>query len=164
MSEQFMGEIRFFSFPFAPRNWALCQGQTLAVNQNQALFSLLGTQYGGNGSTTFMLPDLRGRTPISISQALPTGAVSGVETVTLNPNQLPPHNHNVLASATAADQGDPGPTMVLASNQFYSLPGAPQPMNAGVLSSFPAQPHSNIQPTLVLNYCIALQGIFPSRN
>lgn len=181
MSQPFVGQIKMWGFNFAPRGYALCNGQLLPINQNQALFSLLGTTYGGNGQTTFALPDLRSRTPIGFASSadsawLPTptqlGQASGVENVTLLQNNLPIHNHTALASTTAGNNRIP-------SNRVYATstnPVSPLPLYAassGPLASMSPQsvnpsggnqPHSNIQPYLTINFCIALQGIFPSRN
>jgi microcystin-dependent protein len=166
MSDQFLGEIRPFSFNFAPRAWALCQGQLMPINQNQALFSLLGTYYGGDGTRTFGLPDLRGRTPIGSANPGTFGEIAGVETVTLNANQLPVHTHALKASSTTANLNTPAAANSLASNAFYAAPASQtQAMNKAALGSTAASlPHNNLQPTLVINYCIALSGVFPSRS
>jgi microcystin-dependent protein len=167
MSEPFLGEIRPFSFGFAPKGWALCNGQLLPINQNQALFSLLGTMYGGNGVTTFALPDLRGRAGMHISQTHPQGQSAGTESITLSAAQLPAHNHPANASnATATQAGPTGKYWAQDSdgNVVYNSTGS-SPMAAGAIGNAGGgQAHSNMQPYLVVNYCIALQGIFPSRN
>jgi microcystin-dependent protein len=181
MSEFFIGQIMMTGFNFAPKLWAQCNGQLLPINQNQALFSLLGTQYGGNGTTTFALPDLRSRTPIGYASSVDPGwqppsvqigQVAGVENVTLLSNNLPNHSHAVNASTTAGDNRIPS-TRVFATSTNTAAPaslyapstGALVPLNAQTVS--PAggnQPHPNLQPYNVINFCIALSGIFPSRN
>jgi microcystin-dependent protein len=171
MAEPFLGEIRMFGFNFAPQGWALCQGQLMPINQNQALFSLLGTFYGGNGTTTFALPDLRGRVGISMGQGPGTspyqlGEVAGAETVTLTSGQMPAHAHAVEANGspgTSTRTAGTVPARTAASDYAAAPDGTV--MNAGMIAAAGgSQPHSNIQPFLVLNFCIALQGIFPSRN
>ena len=170
-ADPFIGEIMLVPYNFAPKGWALCNGQILPIAQNTALFSLLGTTYGGNGTTTFALPDLRGRCAISSGQGpglanYVLGQVSGTENVTLNSNQLPPHGHTV-----AAVDDDPStgiPTAALPANiaaKGYSKAAANTTMNPAMIGGGGGnQPHPNLQPLLVLNYCIALVGIFPSRN
>lgn len=170
-AEPFVGEIMLVPYNFAPRGWAFCNGQILSIAQNTALFSLLGTTYGGNGQTTFALPDLRGRCALSAGQGpglsnYDLGQVSGTETVTLIATQLPVHSHNVAAVDDDATVGIP--TGALPANiaaKGYSK-GAPNTsMNPAMISGGGGnQPHDNRQPYLVLNYCIALEGIFPSRN
>jgi microcystin-dependent protein len=170
-SNPFLGELMLVPYNFAPRGWAFCNGQILSIAQNTALFSLLGTTYGGNGTTTFALPDLRGRCALSSGQGpglsnYALGEVTGNESVTLITSQIPPHNHNV-----AAVDDDPStaiPTNALPSNiaaKGYSSAAANATMKPTMLSVVGGgQPHTNVQPLLVLNYCIALEGIFPSRN
>jgi microcystin-dependent protein len=166
MSEPFLAEIRVFSFQFAPRGWALCNGQLLPINQNQALFSLLGTTFGGNGQTNFALPDLRGRTPIHAGEGKIEGETGGAENVTLTASQLPTHP-GLLATADQAQVNHPG-DRVLASKprrgaNIYAS-GPPNVQLAGAQAAGGGQPHLNMQPFLTLNFCIALQGIFPPRN
>jgi microcystin-dependent protein len=171
MSEQFLGQISIFAFAFAPKGWALCNGQLMPINQNQALFSLLGTQYGGNGIQTFALPNLQGNVAMHMGQgqglsSRTIGQVGGESAHTLLTNEMAVHTHaaNYGASATALTPGgnlwaaDPNGNVTFASNPSETL--APQAIgpNSG------GQPHSNLQPYLVLNFCIALVGIFPSRN
>ena len=174
MSEPFLGEIRIFAGNFAPRGWAFCQGQLLAISQNTALFSLLGTTYGGNGQTTFALPDLRGRSPVhwGSGPGLPPvslGEQGGSETVTLIASQMPAHSHAVrasseLANAIAVDNGLPG-AKVRGGLDIYTASGSPVALAAGTVSNTGAtQPHSNLQPALALSLIIAVEGIFPSRN
>jgi len=181
MSNPFLGEIRMFGFNFAPRGWAFCNGQLLSIAQNTALFSLLGTQYGGDGQTTFGLPDLRSRVPIHQGQGpglsnYVIGQKAGAESLTLSINEMPQHSHTVSLPCSAEDA-----TQAAAKNNYPASPASTvggAAVNAytntfspntfmGAPTSTPAggsQPHNNIQPYLVINYCIALQGIFPSRN
>lgn len=168
MSEPFIGEIQIFAFDFAPKGWASCNGQILPIAQNQALFSLLGTTYGGNGQTTFALPDLRGRVPIHPDNAgFTQGQVSGSEGVTLLVSQIPAHTHSVSAQAASGTVATPVgnfPGQLPAGRAIFSNTAGSQ-MNAGAVSNAGgSQPHSNMQPYTVLNICIALTGIFPSRN
>lgn len=181
MTMQYMGEIRIMSFPFAPKNWAPCNGQILSISQNQALFSLLGTTYGGNGVTTFALPDLRTLAPGGVSSTYPLGAITGEYAHTLLQTEIPQHVHFLKVDATAAGTANLatpaagksfGQTAGFASEgtapvfNMYSTattpvaPMAPQAM--GIAGG--SQPHENRQPFLTLNVCIALSGIFPSRN
>nr|BFE56160.1 tail fiber protein [Dactylosporangium thailandense] len=162
MTEQFLGEIRLCSFPFAPKNWALCNGQLLTIAQNQALFSLLGTAYGGNGTSTFALPDLRGRRAVHTGQSFTLGSAGGVETVTLTSAQMPVHAH--VPQAAAAGTGN-APT----SNVWAPLPGGYAPAadsaldTACVAQAGGGSAHENMPPFLTLNFVIALTGLFPSR-
>ncbi|MFE6796531.1 phage tail protein [Paenibacillus chitinolyticus] len=166
MSEPFVGEIRLFANNYAPRGWAFCEGQTLSINGNQALYSLIGTVYGGDGRTNFKLPDLRGRVPIHVGTTNPLGQSEGEAAHTLTINEMPAHTHQVFAS------GNPGSTFAPAANVWadetaqYDPPSTPAvSMNAGALSiAGQSQPHSNMQPYLVANFAIALVGIYPSRN
>jgi microcystin-dependent protein len=171
MAEPFLSEIRIFSFNFAPKGWALCNGQFLPINQNQALFALLGTTYGGNGQTTFALPDLRGRVPIHMGNGHTLGEAAGSEAVTITQQTMTQHSHFLNATNNAATSPDPhipaAGTYVLgeAVSNAFAAPGNFVAMNAQMVSSVGgSQPHTNQQPLLVLNFCIALQGIFPSRN
>lgn len=176
MSEPFLGQIMLVPYNFAPRGWAFCNGQILPIAQNTALFSLLGTTYGGNGQTTFALPDLRGRTAISSGQgpglsSYDLGQAAGTENETLTINQMPAHNHLLTASGDDAAAGSPlgnVPAVLSGSINGYIPPAsntAPGPMGANMVSlTGGSQPFSIIQPYLTLNYCIALEGIFPSRN
>lgn len=168
MAEPFLSEIKMMSFNFPPKGWALCNGQLLPINQNQALFALLGTTYGGNGQTTFGLPNLRGRVPIHMGGGHVIGEAAGVEAVTLNIQQLPGHTHSVNASSAASD-GSPVPAnnFLGGANNAYLAPdaGTPTTMNPQTIASIGgSQPHTNMQPYLTVSFCIALQGIFPSRN
>ena len=166
MAEAFLGEIRLMSFGFAPKGWAQCNGQFLPINQNQALFSLLGTTYGGNGQTTFALPNLRGRVPISFSNGHTLGEAAGSTAVTVNIQQLPTHLHglqatNVDANRTAVPTG----SFIGPVNNMFAAASALTTMNpTSVTSIGGSQPHNNMMPYLTLNFIIALQGIFPSQN
>jgi microcystin-dependent protein len=172
MSNPFLGEIRIFGFNFAPRGWAFCNGQILAIAQNTALFALLGTTYGGNGQTTFALPDLRGRVPNHFGQgpglsSYDLGEVSGSETVTLTPSTMPAHNHFIACSSDDATTADPSNAFPSAfTSKIYAASPTPgKLMNAAMVTQVGGnQPHNNLQPFLTLNFCIALEGIFPSRN
>jgi len=161
-----MSELRVFSFNFAPKGWAMCNGQLLPINQNQALFALLGTTYGGNGQTNFALPDLRSRVPFHMGSGLTLGERAGEESHTLNINELPTHNHFVKASADGPTSGTPASNF-FASNTAFGPYGPTQgaamsPTCVGNTGG--SQPHENRAPFLALNICICLQGIFPSQN
>lgn len=172
MSTPFLAEIRVMSFNFAPKGWATCNGQLLPINQNQALFSLLGTTYGGDGRVNFALPDLRGQVPISFGGGHTLGEKAGQTAHTVTMAEMPAHNHFVNASSTQADS----PFIQVASpasvNVFGTVAGGIYGPLSGVVTILPdsvtnyggSQPHQNMQPYLTLNYCIALQGIFPSQN
>ncbi len=176
MSEFFIGQVMMAGFNFAPRFFAQCNGQLLPINQNQALFSLLGTQYGGNGTTNFALPNLQSRTAIGYASSVDPGwqpppvqigQAAGVETVPLLATNLPGHAHT--ANATTANGTTRNPNNAIYANTSAALhgpaTGAPVPLNANtVLSAGGNQPHPNVQPYLTINFCIALSGIFPSRN
>jgi microcystin-dependent protein len=166
MAEPFLSEIRIFSFVFAPKGWALCNGQLLPINQNQALFSLLGTNYGGDGRVNFALPDLRGRTPIHTGAGHQLASRAGEQAHTLSIAELPAHTHLVQAS-TAAQGGDPVPTgrFLGGATNMYHSPASLTTTNPGnVTNAGGSQAHLNMQPFLTLSFCIALQGIFPSAN
>ena len=171
--ETFLGEIRMFAGNFAPTGWAFCQGQLLPIAQNQALFSLLGTTYGGNGTTTFALPDLRGRVPVGFGQGpslsnREIGEKFGSELVTLNINQMPSHNHTVNAVTTEGNQNLPTnslPANTKALDKEYSDANANTTMKATMVNPTGGnQPFGVTQPSLGVNFIIALQGVFPSRN
>jgi microcystin-dependent protein len=173
MAEPFLGELRLFPYNFAPTGWAMANGQTMSIAQNTALFSLLGTTYGGNGTTTFQLPDLRGRVPISMGQGAGLspyvlGETLGVESVTLLTTEIPAHTHPVNANAAKGNESSPIGSFPAAdaSEITAEYSGVSSgTMNANMLGTVGgSQPHENRQPTLVLTWCIALQGIFPSRN
>ncbi len=165
MSEPFLGEIRIFSFTFAPKGWAQCNGQLLPINQNQALFAILGTTYGGDGRITFALPNLQGRVPVYTGNGITLGQSAGEEAHTLNVAELPAHSHTPVGSPSSATAGNPtGNVWASLSNGGYS-PASNVSMNAAsVLPAGGSQPHENMSPYLTLNFCIALQGLFPSQN
>ncbi|MGN6518457.1 MAG: phage tail protein [Dokdonella sp.] len=171
MTTPFMSEIRLFSFSFAPRGWALCSGQILPIQQNQALFSLLGTTYGGNGVTTFALPNLQSRVPMHAGQgsnlsSRTLGELGGAESHTLTVSEMPAHQH-ALAATSAPPSGGP-------SNALLATPTTAKPyrVSASQMTSLGtstgvgggSQPHPNMQPYLTVNFAIALQGVYPSRN
>lgn len=165
MAEPFLSEIRIMSFVFAPKGWALCNGQLLPINQNQALFSLLGTTFGGDGRVNFGLPDLRGRTPIHVGSGHTLGERAGEQAHTLTISELPTHTH--VATATTATQNSIAPTTSSyfansSPSEFYSGT-ANVAMNPGMITNTGgSQAHLNMQPFLTLSFTIALQGIFPS--
>jgi microcystin-dependent protein len=170
MSDPFIGQLMLFAGNFAPQGWALCDGQLLAISQNQALFSILGTTYGGNGTTNFALPDLRGRAPIHMGQGpglsnYVEGEVGGSEGVTLTVGEMPSHNHLVRAEGGDGNTSSPSgsiPSKTTSSNYSNAAPSVQ--MNPGMIDAAGGnQPHENRAPFLVLNWCIALIGIFPSR-
>lgn len=165
MGTPYLAEIRIVSFNYPPKGWAFCNGQILPINQNQALFSLLGTTYGGNGQTTFALPNLQGRIPIHMGNGFVLGGLSGEESHTLQPAEIPAHSHLWNATNTAANTPDPSGSL-LGAVQAYNGPASNLvTMYQGQLSTVGgSQPHENRQPYLTLNFCIALQGIFPSQN
>jgi microcystin-dependent protein len=165
MSDPFIAEIKAVSFNYAPRGWALCNGQLLPINQNQALFSILGTTYGGDGRTTFALPDLRGRVPVHIGGEIPLGVKTGEENHTITPAEMPQHTHRVHASGQHASLDDPsGAVWAAATNPLYAG-GANAVMHpSSVTTVGGSQPHLNLQPYLVINFIIALVGIYPPRN
>jgi microcystin-dependent protein len=164
MGTPYLGEMRIFSFSFPPKGWAMCNGQLLPINQNQALFSILGTTYGGNGQTNFALPNLQGRMPVHFGNGISLGQVGGEASHTLTILELPAHSHPVAGSSTLANQGVPTGNLWAAGNAAYN-PAPNTTMNpAGIQSVGGGQPHDNMSPYLVLNVCIALQGIFPSRS
>lgn len=170
MAEPFLSEIRVMSFEFAPRGWALCNGQLLPINQNQALFSLLGTTFGGDGRVNFALPDLRGRTPIHVGNGHTVGERGGEPAHTLSIAELPEHVHVANATTAQADANSNGPTpaRMPAQSNFSPLYGSPSNLQAMAPNALGnvggSQAHLNMQPFLTLSFCIALQGIFPSPN
>jgi microcystin-dependent protein len=169
MANPFMGEMRIMAFNFAPQGWAMCNGQFLPINQNQALFSLLGTMYGGNGQTTFALPDMRGRVPISSNGQYTNGERGGQEVHTLTISEYPAHTHIAQGSTTTGTVRGPDNAIwaqqsgILAytTNLSQNLAGM---MGGSVSNAGGSQPHNNMSPYIVLNICIALIGIFPSQN
>jgi microcystin-dependent protein len=167
MSEPFLAEIRIMSFNFPPKGWAFCNGQIMAISQNQALFSLLGTTYGGNGQTTFALPNLQGRIPLHTGNGTTLGQMTGEENHTLITPEMPVHNH--FASGSGANGNAPVPTGALLAAETTPMYATTNPNPAALLDGTIAQaggsqPHSNMMPFLTLNFCIALAGIFPARN
>ncbi len=170
MSEPFLAEIKMVGFNFAPRGWALCDGQILPINQNQSLYSLLGTTYGGDGRTSFALPDLRSRTPMhegssnGVNHRL--GSKGGEETHTLAIQETPNHRHAVQATSADADTQDPANALpASAALDAYKASGDQVHMNAqAVANAGGGQAHENMQPYLAVNFCIALRGLFPSRS
>lgn len=173
MSDPFVAEIRMFGFNFAPTGWALCDGQLLPISQNTALFSLLGTTYGGDGKSTFALPDLQGSTPLGLGQSNTgteyfEGQQSGTDFVTLLTSEMPVHNHQVQGNFNLGDVFTPSPTVCLANSDPGSAYSSAQ---ANIVQMNPADisiaggslPHNNMMPYLTVNFCIALQGIFPQR-
>ena len=169
MATPFLGEIRACSFDFAPRGWALCNGQLLPINQNQALFSLLGTTYGGNGQSTFALPNLQGRVPLHFGNGFVQGQSGGEEQHTLALSEMPTHAHTPAALGTAGTVSSPAGALPAVTptgmGNVYGAAITPVPMqSAAVGGAGSGQPHSNVQPYLTVNFVIALQGIFPSRN
>lgn len=178
MSEPYLSEIRIFSFNFAPKSWALCNGQLLPINQNQALFALLGTTYGGNGQTTFALPNLQGRVPIHVGSGFTLGQAAGTTSETINISTMTAHMHQMRADGTTAGTvstpaansfigitaggGNPPASFTV---QMYNSAGPGAALNPAVMSQTGGnQAHTNQQPYLTLNFSIALQGIFPSQN
>jgi microcystin-dependent protein len=164
-SESFLAEIRIVSFGFAPSGWARCNGQLLPINQNQALFALLGTTYGGNGQTNFALPNLQGRVPIHFDASHDLGEKAGSTSVMLNVQQLPSHVHAVMVNSAPGTTANPVNNFLGNANNAYVAPQALTTMHPGTITSVGgSQAHNNMMPYLTLNFIIALQGIFPSRN
>lgn len=174
MADPFVAEIRIFPFNFPPKGWAFCNGQLLAISQNTALFSILGTTYGGDGKTTFALPNLQGAAPMHPGQwgglsSRQLGEAGGVATVTLSVAEMPGHAHQIIGGGPA-ETNDPSPNVILGTARGANI-YAPPPGPPGQVSMAPqaltsaggSQPHNNMQPYLTLNFCIALQGIYPPR-
>ena len=165
MSEPFIGEIRLVGFNFAPQDWAFCDGSLLAISQNTALFSLLGTTYGGDGQNTFALPDLRGRVPVHVGSVNTLGQSAGTETVTVTTAQLPVHTHPLEASAALATSTDPtGAAPSAATSRVYAPPADVVPLSSTTTSTRGGQAHANVMPFLCLNFIISLYGVYPSEN
>ncbi len=178
MTEPFIGQIQPYGFGFAPKNWAQCNGQILAIQQNAALFSLLGNAFGGNGTTNFALPNLQSRVPMHQGTSLGVnyvmGEEGGTENVTLSANEMPMHTHGFVGTAANASAAVPSSGVILAHvyqpsgntpNPYYAPDTTPQPLNVAAVSPVGGnQAHTNIQPYLAVNWCIALAGIFPARN
>lgn len=166
--EPMLGEIRMFAGNFAPRSWALCDGQLLPINQNQALFSILGTTYGGDGRTTFGLPDLRGRVPVHPGNGpglsnYNLGQKAGVENVTLTSAQMPSHDHSLVAGSNDSQKSPSGGLLANRGEYSSNSPGATMGSSA-IQNTGGSQSHTNIQPYQCVNFIIALQGVFPSRS
>ena len=168
MAEPFLSEIRIMSFIFAPKGWALCNGQLLPINQNQGLFSLLGTTFGGDGRVNFALPDLRGRTPIHVGSGHTLGEKGGEPAHTLSIAEIPTHTHVASASGTNANATIPSSSLAIATGggfEIFRPASSLVAMSAAMVANVGgSQAHLNMQPFLTLSFCIALQGIFPSPN
>jgi len=185
MGTPFLGEIKMISWNFAPKGWTFCNGQLLPINQNQALFAILGTTYGGNGQTNFALPNLQGRTPLHVGDGITLGQTGGTPSVTITISTLPAHNHVPTANSSAGNTNTPDSTVAPTGNRVLSQSdgstGSPaQPFGVNIYSSQQApnttlapssvtnvggsQPHENMSPYLTINFVIALQGVFPSQN
>lgn len=165
MAEPFLSEIRIMSFAFAPKGWALCNGQLLPINQNQPLFALLGTTFGGDGRVNFALPDFRGRTPIHVGSGHTLGERGGEQAHTLSIAELPTHSHVFQANSNAGNTPNPTNNVLGSANNLYTAPANLTTLNPATVSNTGgSQAHLNMQPFLTLNFCIALQGIFPSPN
>jgi microcystin-dependent protein len=173
MADPFLGEIRMFAGPYAPLGWAFCAGQTMNIADNDALFSLIGTTYGGDGATTFDLPDLRGRVPIhqNPNGNYPLGQIAGSETITLTTDQIPAHSHPFVVSQTTATQTSPQGNMIAQpadpNAKLYVLEYTPNPAFAMLPNAMSkaglSEPHSNLQPYVCVSFIIALAGIFPAQ-
>jgi len=165
MSEPFIGEIKIISWNFPPKGWAFCNGALLPINQNQALFSIFGTTYGGDGRTTFGLPDLQGRIPVHVGNGIVLGEKAGETAHTVTLSELPAHTHTPMASPAAATVGSPIGNVWAAQNAAAYMPSSNNTMLPACISPTGGnQPHDNMSPYLVLNFIVALQGIFPSQN
>lgn len=165
MSEPYIGEIRAFAFPFPMRGWALCNGQILPINQNQALYSIIGTTYGGDGKTTFALPDLRGRVPVHVGNGVGYGQAGGEEVHALTVREMPQHQHAAkpLVTTGVTEKAVANVWAKTDYQAFATQPNATMRQDA-LLTTGGGQPHYNMQPYQVFNYCIAIQGIYPSRD
>jgi microcystin-dependent protein len=167
MAEPYLGEIKIVGFDYAPKGWAVCNGQVLAISQNQALFALLGTTFGGDGRTTFALPNLQGRAPVHMGNEVPLGQSAGEEHHTLTIGEMPGHAHPASGTsngpAAGSPEGNVWATLTATQNPYSQAPNATMVANA-IRMAGGGQAHANMQPYLVLTFVIALQGIFPSRN
>jgi microcystin-dependent protein len=165
MAEPFLGEVRAFGFNFAPRGWAFCNGQTLPINQNQALFALLGTTYGGNGTTTFQLPNLQASMPIHVGDGFSLGNQGGETAHTLTLTEIPAHTHVAQGTSATATSPEAANNIWATSVQNPYATSSNVNMAPGAVSTVGgSQPHNNMAPYLTLNFCIALSGIFPTQN
>lgn len=168
MSEPFIGEIRMWACTFAPRNWALCNGQSVAISQNETLYALISTTFGGNGVNNFLLPDMRGRAPVGPGDGYYMGFFGGAENVLLHSQQLPTHNHQFNAENDPGVAAAPGKSPLLAIASTDPLYASPDNLTGLISDSVPnvggSQSHNNMQPSSVVNFCIALHGLFPPRN
>jgi len=167
MAEPFLGEIRIMSFNFPPKGWALCNGQLLPINQNQPLFALFGTTYGGDGRVNFALPNLQGQTPIHIGGGFSQGQTGGEQSHTLSSAEMPAHAHVAQGTTSNADQPIPTGNLLGAANNMYTGANAGNltPLEPSSISALGgSQAHQNMQPYLTLSFCVALQGIFPAQN
>lgn len=166
--EPYLSQINMFGFNFSPRGWALCDGQVLPINQNQALFALIGNAFGGDGRTTLGLPEMRGRTPLFFGGPMSPhmGASGGAEAVAITSSTMPTHTHTVLANVTEATTNEPSGKVLATSSsgkEFYNTDSYVPMFSDAVSSVGGGQPHENMQPSLVVNFCMAIQGVFPSR-
>lgn len=165
MANPYLGQLLLASFNFAPKGWAFCNGQLLSIQQNAALFSLLGTFYGGNGVQNFALPNLQGRTPISMGNGYNIGQIGGTDTHTLVINEVPLHNHTVNAAGTASSEKPAGALLAGGGAAIFTPLSNSVTLNQATLGTTGgSQPHENRQPFLVMSWCISLQGIFPTRS
>ena len=165
MATPYLSEIKIFSFNFSPKGWAFCNGQLLPINQNQALFALIGTYYGGDGRVNFALPNLQGNTPIHMGSGQTLGQLGGEQNHTLTMAEIPAHTHTWSATNAAANAPNPTANLLGGAPEYDGSGSNLTPMYPGVLATVGgSQPHQNMQPYLTLNFCIALQGIFPSQN
>jgi len=163
--DPFVGQLSLMAFPFAPRNWAQCNGTLIAINTNQALFSLLGTFFGGDGIRTFGLPNLQGRIPIGISGPYPIGSIGGETSHTLSTAEVPPHTHVLNAATSGGSVALPTGALVAGGGTAIFAPPANALLNGSTITSYGGnQPHENRQPFLVMNWCISLNGVYPSQN
>jgi len=167
MAQPYVGEIRMFGGNFAPQGWMLCDGQLLPISEYEVLFNLIGTTYGGDGQSTFALPDLRSRIPIHQGNGFTLAETGGVETVTLTVNQMPQHTHPLVASSDASNQSTPIGSMLAnatAAGAMVYASGAPAAMAPAILPVGGSQPHDNMMPFLAVNFIISLFGIFPTQS
>ncbi|OXM86653.1 phage tail protein [Paenibacillus rigui] len=165
MAEPFLGEIRLFPINFAPKGWIPCNGQLLAIQQNQALFSILGITYGGDGRVTFAVPNLQGRTPVQVSPTTPLGQMAGEESHTLTINEMPQHTHQVVGGSNSTAATPTGNVWGTSTSVTPYEATANTTMSANaVAAAGSSQPHGNMQPYTVLNFCIAVTGVYPPRN